>query len=62
MVIQELDLTIEYWAGRKNEKADILSRNPVRSIAAGSEPCAVVHVAAVSCEPNASRDLPLQER
>ena len=60
MAIQELDLTIEYRAGRKNEKADALSRNPVGSVAAGSEPCAVV--AAVSSEPNTSRDLPLQER
>ena len=43
-------------------KADALSRNPVRSIAAGSKPCAVVHVVAVSSEPNTLRDLPLQER
>ena len=41
-------------------KADALSRNPVRSIAAGSKPCAVV--VAVSSEPNTLRDLPLQER
>ena len=60
MAIQEFDLNIEYRSGRKNEKADALSRNPVRSVAAGSEPCAVV--AAVSSEPNTSRDLPLQER
>ena len=53
-------ITIEYQADRKNEKADVLSCNPVRSVAAGSEPCAAV--AAVSSEPNTSRDLPLQER
>ena len=40
MALQELDLTIEYCTGRKNEKADALSRHPVSGEnTVGSDPC-----------------------
>ena len=40
MTLQELDLTIEYRTGRKNEKADALSRHPVSGEnTVGSDPC-----------------------
>ena len=63
MALQELDLTIEYRTGRKNEKADALSRHPVSGEnTVGSDPVPHAVIAATSFEPESQRSSSLKER
>ena len=63
MALQVLDLTIEYRTGRKNEKADSLSRHPVSGEnSEGSDPVPHAVIAATSFEPKSQRSSSLKER
>ena len=63
MALKELDLTIEYRTGQKNEKADALSRHPVSGEnTEGSDPVPHAVIAATSFEPESQRSSSLKKR
>ena len=59
MTIQEFDLTIKHRAGRKNQRADALSRNPAEVV---TETNVNAITAEESNEESLSEDTPLSEK
>ena len=60
MALQDVDVTIEYRAGRKNEKADALSRYPVKATTTADSHDPDTVIAATTAE--RATDPPLKER
>ena len=59
MTVQELDLTIKHRAGRKNVRADALSRNPADVV---TETSINAVTAKESCDKSVSKSIPLSEK